>query len=147
MNREIIEISTIELLNRLNNPDFSIIDIRPVEAYNGWKLNSELRGGHIKGAKSLPNKWTNYLDWIEIVRSKHILPENNIVLYGYTDDESKKAAKFFSKAGYKNIWVYNLFIDEWLANEDLPVETLTRYRQLVSADWVNKLISGKKPAE
>lgn len=69
--REIFnQLSTNELLGYLNDGNVKIIDVRSVNAYNGWKLKGEKRGGHIKGAKSLPAKWAKYIDWIEIVRSK-----------------------------------------------------------------------------
>ncbi len=138
------QISTIELAELLENNNTKIIDIRPADAYNGWKLNNEKRGGHIKGAKSLPIKWSNYMDWIEIVRSKKILPENKIIVYSYVEKDSLKVAKLFAKAGYTDVSVYNKFTEEWTTNEDLPMEYLARYKQLVSADWVNQLISNKK---
>ncbi len=87
------------------------------------------------------------MDWIEIVRSKKILPEDNIVIYGYTHEQSESVATLFEKAGYSNVSVYNSFVDEWCADPDLPMEHLARYKNLVSAKWVNKLISGEKPAE
>ena len=80
MNNTYKEISKKELLNQINHPETKIIDVRPVDAYNGWQLKNEKRGGHIKEAKSLPAKWANYLEWIEIVRSKGILPENKLVI-------------------------------------------------------------------
>ena len=76
-------ISTKELIQILPKTGVKIIDVRPVDAYNGWTLQHESRGGHIKGAKSLPVKWTNYVDWIEIVRHKNILTEHELVIYGY----------------------------------------------------------------
>ena len=145
--KEISIISTTEIVDLLNNKDVKFIDIRPVDAYNGWKLKSEKRGGHIKGAKSLPFKWTKYMDWIEIVRTKKILTENKIIIYSYSEQESLQTANLFLKAGYKNVSVYNNFVNEWSYNEKLPMEHLARYKQLVSADWVNKLISGEKPDE
>lgn len=144
---KVIELSTIELVKLLKNRNAKIIDVRSVDAYNGWKFENEARGGHIKGAKSLPVKWTNYIDWIEIVRSKHILPENKIVVYGYTEEQCQKVARLFLKAGYNNVFIYNSFIDEWTGNHKLPMEYLMKYKQLVSAEWVNKLISGSKPQE
>lgn len=141
------ERTTNELLALLENKNIKIIDVRPTDAYNGWKCENETRGGHIKGAKSLPIKWAKYMDWIEIVRSKQILPDNKIVIYGYTAEQSGKVAVLFAKAGYRNISVYNKFIEEWAVNDDLPMERLARYKHLVSAKWVHKLISGKKPAE
>ena len=141
------ELTTPELVGLINNKNTKIIDIRPVDAYNGWKLNDEKRGGHIKGAKSLPIKWANYMDWIEVVRSKHITTDNKIVIYAYTAEESEKVANLFIKAGYNDVSIYNHFIEEWTVNEDLPMEYLARYKQLVSADWVNQLMSDKKPDE
>lgn len=72
MTEPIIEISTREVVTLLGNPTVHIIDVRPVDAFNGWKLAGEKRGGHIPGARSLPLKWFNYIDWIEIVRNKEI---------------------------------------------------------------------------
>ena len=60
-----------------------LIDIRPSDAYNGWAFKNESRTGHIPGARSLPFKWTKYMDWLDIVRSKGILPGDKIVVYGY----------------------------------------------------------------
>ena len=143
----ITEILTDELAKLIDDKEIKIIDIRPVDAYNGWKLKNEVRGGHIKGAKSLPKKWLTYIDWIEIVRSKSILPENNIVIYGNTNNDAEEVARRFIKSGYSWVSVYNHFADEWSAKPDLPMENLERYRHLVSAEWLNELISGGNPAE
>ena len=140
-------ISTRQLQHMLGKPAVKVIDIRPVEAYNGWILKNEQRGGHIQGAKSLPTKWLNYLDWIEIVRHKNILPEDKIVIYGYTPEDADQVAKRFLKSGYLNIMVYNNFIEEWATNPKLPMEHLANFRHLVSAAWVKELISEGKPAE
>lgn len=147
MNKLFQEISTQALLASLNNNNVKIIDIRSVNAYNGWKLNGEKHGGHIKGAKSLPIKWSNYIDWIEIVRSKHLLPKNTIIIYSYDQKDSEKIALLFQKAGYNDICIYNHFMDEWSVNVKYPMEQLARYKHLVSADWVKDLIDGKTPPE
>jgi 3-mercaptopyruvate sulfurtransferase SseA len=141
------KLSTSELVELLENKNAIIIDARSIDFYNGWKYANEKRGGHIKGAKSLPVKWTNYIDWIEIVRSKNILPENKIVVYAYTEEESTKVADLFTKAGYTDVSIYNHFVEEWTNNEDLPMEHLSRYKQLVSADWVKSIVDGEIPSE
>jgi thiosulfate/3-mercaptopyruvate sulfurtransferase len=143
----VTEKTTAELFRHLTTSGVKIIDVRPVEAYNGWKLNNETRGGHIAGAKSLPVKWLKYIDWIEIVRRKNILPENEIVVYGYSSEETQEVAERFLKSGYEKVFVYNHFVDEWAVNPDLPMQKLERYKKLVSAEWVNQLISGRKPTE
>jgi 3-mercaptopyruvate sulfurtransferase SseA len=147
MNKHLPEISTTELKGKLNSKNTLLVDVRPVDEYNGWKIQHETRGGHIKSAKSLPEKWIKYIDWIEIVRHKNILPEDNIVIYGFSATNAENVAQRFLKSGYQKVSVYNHFVDEWTSNPVLPMEKMERYRHLVSAQWVNKLISGQKPAE
>jgi thiosulfate/3-mercaptopyruvate sulfurtransferase len=139
-------IATAYLLSILEDQDVRIIDSRPVDAYNGWQLKGEKRGGHIKGAKSLPLKWTNYMDWIEIVRSKGIMPNHKIAVYGYENGDSNRVAELFVKAGYGDVSVYNDFVSDWSTNESLPMDRLERFKHLVPASWVNELINGGKPA-
>ncbi len=141
------KISTNKLLTFIKQKEGILIDLRPIDAYNGWKLQNESRGGHIKSAKSFPLKWTNYIDWIEIVKSKGIVPEDEIILYSYTIEESEKGAHFFARAGYNKIRIYPHFMSEWTVNPDLPMDQLARYQSLVSPEWVKKLISGKEPEQ
>jgi molybdopterin synthase sulfurtransferase len=139
------EISTEELKKVLDNPTKKIIDVRPIDAYNGWQLNNEPRGGHISGARSLPFKWTDYIDWIEMVRLKQILPEHDIIIYGYKKDGTDTVAERFLKSGYDKVSVYYHFNDEWTVDPSLPMQKLERYNQLVSPGWLNSLISGGRP--
>ncbi|MEN8226606.1 MAG: rhodanese-like domain-containing protein [Bacteroidota bacterium] len=144
---ELKELSTATLAKLLGKREVKIIDVRPVDAYNGWKLNREARGGHIKGAKSLPVKWAGYMDWIEVVRQKQILQKDHIVVYGYTPDQSQKVAKLFLKAGYREVSVYNGFTDRWTAGSEYPMQKLKRYRQLVYPAWIKTILEGETPPE
>ena len=147
MSHKLYRVSTKELIPIIKNKKALIIDVRPVDAYNGWILQGEARGGHIKGAKSLPLKWTKYIDWIEIVRSKGILPENRIVLYAYSSKEAETVAQLFIRAGYSDVSVYNHFVDEWSVNPELPMENLERYTQLVYPEWVKSISSGDQSSK
>ncbi|MFW5851228.1 MAG: rhodanese-like domain-containing protein [Bacteroidota bacterium] len=140
-----IEISTKELKKIVGTRYAKIIDVRPVDAYNGWQRHGEKRGGHIQGAKSLPAKWTKYIDWIEMVRHKGIVPEDHLILYGTTVQEAKEVAHIFRKSGYPHTTIYPHFVDEWTASFDAPMERLPRYKHLVSAEWVHQLICNEKP--
>ena len=142
MIHKINHLSTRELITFIENKEGFIIDVRPVDAYNGWRLQGESRGGHIKGAKSLPFKWTKYIDWIEIVRSKGILPEKRILIYGYSSKEVETVAQSFIRAGYHDVGIYDHFIDEWTVNLELPMENLERYAHLVYPEWVRAISSG-----
>lgn len=85
-------------------------------------------------------KWISYIDWIEIVRSKEILPNHNIIIYGYEPKNIKKVASHFLKAGYQNVSIYTDFIHEWSSNNSFPMNLLPRYQHLVSAEWLHELI-------
>ncbi len=140
-------LSTTQVLDLVEDKSCNLIDVRLVDAYNGWKLRGEARGGHIKGAGSLPEKWTKYMDWIEIVRSKNILPGQKIVIYGYTTEQSRKVANQFAKAGYSDVSVYNGFVEEWSTDPALPMEKLARYSRLVYPEWVKTVAAGGTPPE
>ena len=47
-------ISTADLHQHLTDADLTVVDLRPSAAYNGWRLGTETRGGHIPGAVSFP---------------------------------------------------------------------------------------------
>lgn len=129
----------------MQSPDHVTIDVRPVDAYNGWNLMGEKRGGHIAGAKSLSAKWASYIDWIEIVRNKEIRPHHQLILYGYDPGETEKVAEMFLSAGYKNISIYEHFLEEWVEDPELPMEYLKNYKQLVYPLWVKNLLEGENP--
>ena len=139
------EISTSDLIHHLKSENTKLIDVRSVDAYNGWKFNNESQGGHIKGAKSLPVKWLTYIDWIEIVRHKEILPENKIIIYSDSDKDAVDVADRFVNSGYEDVSVYADFQHEWLINPNLPMQKLDRYKHLVPATWVNQLLKGEQP--
>ncbi len=143
----IIELSTRELLKMLETEETKIIDTRPIDAYNGWKLENEIRGGHIKGAKSLPATWTKYMDSGELVESRHILPEQKIVVYGYTPEQGRIVTDLFAKYGYENVFQYNYFVEEWADNLELPMDRLLKYRYLVYPEWVKTIVDGGLPPE
>jgi len=147
MNESITEMSTGEVVSLLGDSSVQIIDVRPVDAYNGWKIAGEKRGGHIPGARSLPFKWFNYIDWIETVRKKEILPENKIIIYAYLREDAENASKRFLSSGYSDINIYTGFLSEWTINNSLPLERLPRFQNLVHADWLNDLINVRNPDE
>ena len=43
-------------------PELALIDVRPLPAYNGWRLDDEARGGHIPGAVAFPIEWLASVD-------------------------------------------------------------------------------------
>jgi len=134
--------TTGELMDILDDPHYLIVDVRPIDAFNGWKLRGEKRGGHIRNAKSFPAKWAGYIDWIEIARDKGLSEGKNIVLYGYNADEVYKVEKQFRKAGIGPVFIYPYFIDEWDADLNCPMDHMQRFGKLVPPQWLySKLFS------
>jgi thiosulfate/3-mercaptopyruvate sulfurtransferase len=140
-------VSTDELRAALADGRTQLVDVRPVDAYNGWPLGGESRGGHVPGARSLPHKWARYLDWIEIVHAKEIRPEEPVVVYGYEADEIGEVTDLFVRAGYGDVRAYVDFVDGWCSDPDLPLERLPRYAHLVPPRWLRQLMREGTAAE
>jgi len=140
-------VTTREVFQSVNQAHIRIIDTRAVDFYNGWPMKEGQRGGHIPTAKSLSVKWTYYIDWIEIVRSKKILPEHRIILYGSDMESLQKVGQMFYKAGYPSVYFYEKFANEWLPNQEMPLDKLSRFRQLVPPEWLQQQIVAKKSGE
>src|SRR6056297_2449021 len=139
------EIHTNEVAEKLREPRVKLIDVRPVDAYNGWTLKGEKRGGHIAGAKSFPAKWFRYMDWVEMAGQKALLHEDELILYGYERASVLKAAERFEASGYRNVSIYLRFLEEWVPDTDLPMDHLQRFPHLVYADWLKELLDGGNP--
>ncbi len=139
------EISTKKLEKIIGDTSHRVFDVRPVDAYNGWALQGEKRGGHISGAKTLPVTWTDEVEWDEIVKKKGALPGHQIVVYGYNTDDAKEVGERFAASGYKDVSVYTRFVEEWAADESLSMERMERFETLVYPQWVHQLLSGEGP--
>ncbi|MDY7107809.1 MAG: rhodanese-like domain-containing protein [Planctomycetota bacterium] len=134
------DLTTAQLVELRRGPTVSLVDARPVDAYNGWRLREEPRGGHIAGARSLPRKWTRYIDWPDIVQAKGLLPADTVVVYGYEEEEAEAVARQFERAGCSDVRLYHRFVDEWCADDGLPMDRLPRYRHLVPPQWLHTLL-------
>ncbi len=141
------KLDTAELLSEITKPDVRLIDVRSVEAYNGWTFHNEPRGGHISGARSLPFKWLNYLDWPDIVQAKELLPSHEIIVYGDEAQQAEMVAQRLSRAGFTRVGVYHELVDRWMPDRSLPMDHLANYRQLVSAGWLNELLTTGRARE
>jgi molybdopterin synthase sulfurtransferase len=144
----ISNISTKELSLQLDNPGLILLDIRPSAAYNGWKLNDEARGGHIRGAVSFPLFWIERLSSQELetlLASKGITSKNSVALYGYKGDNCSAMANLPMDFGVRKVFIYEAGLQEWAADPDLPMNYLANYEKLVYPEWIANLISGKNP--
>ena len=141
-------ISTEELRGLLADPQTTIVDVRPLAAYNGWRLSEEARGGHIPGAVSFPSAWLASVDAPEIRRildEKGVLAAGRVVIYGTTDGEADTVAAALAALGVRSVRVYRDGFPAWASDAALPVEQLAKYDRLVHIDWLRRVLAGERP--
>jgi thiosulfate/3-mercaptopyruvate sulfurtransferase len=137
-------ISTEELRRRLDDPELTVVDLRPLPAYNGWRVGNEARGGHIPGAVAFPSTWLGALDQDELERLlelKGIRPDRDVVLYG---DAADAFGTILGELGHERVRRYDRW-REWKNHHELPVERLPRYDKLVHTDWLRQVLDGGRP--
>jgi thiosulfate/3-mercaptopyruvate sulfurtransferase len=143
-----VTISTAELRDRLDDPDLTIIDLRPIASFNGWRLRGEARGGHIPGAVAFPTAWLRSEDEAEIEKQlaeKGIVAGRSIVLYAYEPAEAAALGARLAANGLTDVRVYEPGWPAWAADEGLPIERLPNYDKLVHTEWLRQLLDGGRP--
>jgi thiosulfate/3-mercaptopyruvate sulfurtransferase len=141
-------ISTAGLRRRLDDPDLTIVDVRALHAYNGWRTDGAARGGHIPGAVAFPAAWLSTVDDAEVGRllaSKEIVTSQEVVLYGDSSIDVAAVAGRLGALGHTTVRVYEGGWSEWAADETLPAERLQHYERLVHDDWLRELLDGGEP--
>ncbi|HEV8488462.1 MAG TPA: rhodanese-like domain-containing protein [Candidatus Limnocylindrales bacterium] len=141
-------ISTDELRRRLAEPDLTIVDVRPLAAYNGWRLGGEPRGGHIPGAVAFPRAWLGSVDDEEILRlfqSKGIVTGRTVVVYGDQPEDVAAFRVWLEALGNERVRAYEPGWPAWSSDETLPVERLPNYEKLVHIDWLRRVLAGERP--
>jgi len=141
-------ISTIELADRLGDPDATIVDIRPLAAFNGWRLRGEPRGGHLPGAIAFPIAWLGTVPEREIERllvAKRITPDRRVILYGDHPADAGPFTARLGELGHRDVAVLGAPFATWAAVDELPLERLPRFDRLVHPEWVRALVDDEAP--
>jgi thiosulfate/3-mercaptopyruvate sulfurtransferase len=141
-------ITTTELADRLADDTVTVVDVRPLAAYNGWRLDGEARGGHIPGARAFPSAWLRSVDEAEIGRileEKGVVPGRQIVVYGASTDDVAAVRARLHHLGIEDVRILEGGAQAWAANPDLPLERLPHYQQLVHIDWLREVLAGGSP--
>ena len=129
-----ISISTQALAGAIEEPECVVVDVREMAAFNGWTLDHEARGGHLRGAVAFPLEWTAVVQGTALQRllvSKGITPHRTVVVYDVLRDRSAAMAHRFRTLGYAKVWTYDAGVAAWAADERLPMAHLAHYEKLV----------------
>ena len=119
-------ITTTELRDRLDRPDLTIVDVRTLAAYNGWRRNGEARGGHLPGAVSFPVAWLDAVDDAEIERllaTKGVTGGNEVVVVGDGDVDAEAVASRIRGLGVESVQTLEGGAGTWAADPSLPMAT------------------------
>jgi len=141
-------ITTDELRDRLDDPNLTIVDVRPLAAYNGWRLDGEVRGGHIPGAVAFPAAWISSVDAPEVdrlFRSKGIVSGRDVVVYGSASEDIAAVTSRLVELEVDGVRVYEDGWPAWSSDADLPIERLAKYEKLVHIDWLRDVLDGETP--
>ena len=141
-------ISTTELAQRLSDDDLTVVDVRPLAAYNGWSLRGEARGGHVPGARAFPSAWLRSVDEPEVARileEKGVVPDRSVALVGYSADDVAAVEGRLRELGVGDVRTLEGGAQAWAADASLPIDRLPNYDRLVTIDWLKDVLAGGTP--
>jgi 3-mercaptopyruvate sulfurtransferase SseA len=140
-----------ELRERLEDPTLTIVDVRPLTAYNGWRLGNEARGGHVPGATAFPIDWLRTVDEPEIallLARKGITAGREVIVYAANALDATDAEAFRAKLetlGIQGASVLTGGFAAWAADPTTPIEKLVNYDKLVHIEWLQRVLAGERP--
>src|SRR4051812_43662204 len=140
-------ITTTELRDAIDRPDLTIVDVRTLAAYNGWRRNAEARGGHVPNAVSFPVAWLRTVDAVEVERllsTKGVTGGNEVVVIGDGDVDAEAVASRIRELGVPSVRTLEGGARAWAADPSLPLETLPKYTQLVHIPWLRDALAGER---
>ncbi|SHJ47403.1 sulfurtransferase [Tepidibacter formicigenes] len=142
-----VNINTDSLKEKLSKENVLVVDTRSDEAFNGFKLSEDVKGGHIPGAIQFPTSWLDKVkddkELQNLLNEKGINKDLEIVVYSDHGEESMKLLNYLKKLGYEK--VYNYSFSEWSKDDKNEIVKYPNFQVLVSPQWVKDLIDGKKP--
>lgn len=138
-----------DLAEVLEDEDWILVDTRPTDAFNGWKLDGITRGGHLPGAVDFPAGWLEIdrEDKAELLstalRAKGIETQRHVVLCGTNQPMRDRVAKYLDDLGFQQLYDFDL--NAWAKDKSRPLLRHKSFQLLVPAPIVKQLLDGEKP--
>jgi thiosulfate/3-mercaptopyruvate sulfurtransferase len=143
----VLSITPDALYQRLDDPIVTIVDVRPLVAYNGWRQGEDARGGHIPGATAFPIAWLDTVDAPEIERllaEKSVDAQRDVIVYGRGTDDAARFVAHLASVGIPASSLDGGFT-AWAADPTRPVDKLPRHDRLVDIEWLRAVLAGERP--
>ncbi|MCG8333651.1 MAG: thiosulfate sulfurtransferase [Proteobacteria bacterium] len=131
------------LLAAVEDENTIVVDTRQSDAFNGWDLNKNGLGGHIKGAVDFSYNWLSAEDSLlkKILKTKGLSTEKKIILYNDIRGNNEAVRNYLKKNGFKQLELYNL--NNWLSEKGTKLVKYKNYHLIVPAQVVNGLLKGE----
>ncbi len=134
--------TTGELAALAGQPGWLIVDTRDSDSLNGWTLRDDQPRGHVPGAINVRAQWIDTeSDRVQQIFDAHLTAEDQVVLYGDSDADTRKVAAFrFHRAGVAadRIVISTTPTTSWQHDEMPVTEFLARFEKLVPPTWLRR---------
>lgn len=143
---EDLQMQTINVEDFEKEEDVQIIDIRSQDLYLGWK-NEKGNSGHIVNAIDFPAVWFNYEkseEHINIELERRGLDKTKKTVIYSNDNVLDEDYKRFQNVGFSDLYALEGGFNNYVA-QGKGTERLQGYQTYVGPQWIEDLISGKKP--
>ena len=148
-NEQLEEVAVADVVKIIDNPNWIVVDTRASDAFNGWKLDGAKHGGHLPKAVDFPASWldSDRTDKDEVLaaalRTKGIVPDQNILLYSKTKQDRIRVANYLWKLGFRKLHGFD--ITTWLEDSAKPLERYRNFHLIVPSSIVKELLDGRRP--
>lgn len=145
----------INLLDYTKNPfkdllfseNWTFIDIRSSDSYNGWILNEEKFSGHLVNSINFYYKWLDTIDLIKYFKKLSIKEifntKNNIVLCHNDESLLEEVYSYLKNYNFTNL--YKLDMRKIRDADASYITNYKNYKQLVPPEFIKSSIDNKEP--
>jgi len=143
------EVAAADVLKAVNDKNWVLVDTRPSDAYNGWRLDGMNCGGHLPGAVDFPANWLDcdHDAKAEILstalRVKGIQPHRNSLLYSTNKRDRDRVAAYLRGSGLRHLYGFDL--RAWTDDPNKPLMRYKNFHLLVPPSIVKQLLDGQWP--